>query len=481
MDSAEIVYLKSRAGAMQDLVSHLRKVGFRVSISESPTECAEKIAPDTAFLIVDGSYSDSDANKIIKTLLKDKIFYNTPTVFIGARAQQQVQKLEGSFTLPIPVDFPFSVKNMVPKLLAIHQKRKNAETQLQQTRTEKKPVQQPRQANTLLGNRKAETAFTRELSRIQTYRKKRSSKSSYGGEKLAMGTSLSCFEDAKLLPDHAKRKELEDYLRELTKKGEKHALHVRRVIFSASAISDMLRFGPHRNIIIRTCSLMLSSGFIDEQEFHDGAIDLFAPSSEEERSLIDAGLRKSAETCRTLLRDDVASRTIDVIRAQLLEEALSEPPQMIQDAQCVLISEIIDKAAWETGFWNPFSLYKTVRSFDEDNKFELGAEICEAAIRLASEAAIVRAQNGGYRIKVKSGTSEAEEAIRKAEEIFDKDKMKSLEVFELKEGMHLARPIVSMDGSVVLAANVRLDREVIQLILKLACIRPLHTPVAVVN
>jgi len=194
-------------------------------------------------------------------------------------------------------------------------------------------------------------------------------------------------------------------------------------------------------------------------------------------------VEQSAGRIRVELGDERAERTVRSIAGYLRGAAPKEDASVLEDAQCAMISEFVDRACWNFGYWNQHGAHRAIRGLRRGIPFNFDPRIAFPAVRVMGEAvcSFTTAQTFRAAFYKEQPDKEAErgQAEKEAEELFGFENQRSVSLGELKPGMLLARPIVTQDGRVVLKANLELTFDIIWRLWQLAALRPLKGPAVI--
>lgn len=454
----EVIYVRGRSEVLAEFVGLMQAAHFSVAIVSSIDECSKRIGEKTSFLFVDASSGGSEAGNRLHELAAHPKLYHYPVVFVASKAESRISMLYEHYDTVIPVEFPFRVRTLAEKLArSFSASEEPSAPEIDELSKET--------------NKRSHLLKNLDPSRLIA---------TYGGAQLAVSPPGG-FDDELLIPQHHEGRALKAAIDEITNANEALSEHIRRVTFAASAIANSLALGPERDANIRTSSLMLNLGSVQAENRKAYHYDLLQNSGDYQDFIEDIGL--SAKFCREVLDDELAGRTLETVRSILGKKRFSENAQIVQDAQCTLIMEATDRAVWQAGVWNPLGLYRSLRCIHQRRPFALDPMVSDAVSRLLGEAACSRSNKGGTHLadieKKRSTAPRADDAIEEAERLFGYDSLVNVDLFNLRPGMQLVRPILARDGTVILTADIRLSREIIARLWQLAAIRPLRTPVAV--
>ncbi len=448
----EIVFWRGGGEARLTLIRALQGEGFEVSQViklEEVLDAISKIKPP--FWIVDASGGERELSKRIGELQSANTLYDLPVLFIGAGASTKTLSLLDLFPRFKALDVPFKIADVFSSIKEI--------TSVDLPK--RKPPQKLAPIESTTGT------------------------PSIGGKQLVSANSLDAFDDQQIVPPHPKREVLEKGLSRITEASEWLGIHARRTALTSSMISGKLAFGPERDTNVKTVSLLLNWGLLEEKPQLTRE-DLFLTTSDETKQLIAESYQQSANFLNERLQDEIAGRTMQAISKLITGEKQNENKDIVLDAQCAFITELTNRACFSYGYWNSRGAYRVMNNLRLGGKFPIDKHIAELMLRILSEAVSTSLTLNDMTIpsltdKSRKAVFDAErrEAQKEAERLFGLGEQQNISLAEMTAGMLLARPLTSRDGRVIIRANTELDKDMIVRIWKLAAVLPLEPKVIV--
>ena len=301
----------------------------------------------------------------------------------------------------------------------------------------------------------------------------------------ASGSTIDSFNDHLLIPVDRHREKLIEILDDMAESDRWLGAHARRTTFVCSAISSRKEMDNDREASIRIASLMLNTGLTDQVK-KDARDDLFLSRDEEKLEDLATGYNKSAELVRSELENERAAKIIDAVAGIIRRKPATTDKEIEEDAKCVLATELMDRACWGGGIWNPSGAYRSMRDFKGRSSYIDDDETLETVARVLGEAV----STGGAipsmspppldPVQRKQRQEILAAAQEEAKEKFGKSRKSKVKLCDLKEGMKIADPVVSFDGQVLLPPGSVLDRDMIWRLWQLMIIRPIESPISVI-
>ncbi|MCB0345086.1 MAG: hypothetical protein KDD66_08205 [Bdellovibrionales bacterium] len=440
----DVIYWRGSAEILSDLIRRLDKDGFivhQVRTLEEVLDFVERQPP--AFLLVDGSAGENEASKRVVEISSAPKLYAVPIIFFGAAAEKRTAVL----------------KRQVEQLLAINI-----------------PIKPEAFLNQI-------TAFTspnqgRDETAVKPTVFKGIRRETIAGYQLASANKLLFFDDKQLLPDHEKREEVKRLLDQMTERDRWIGLHARRTAFLSSAMGGRGNLPPERDLNIRTVSMLMNIG-IAEKDPDLGKISLFGNASPQSVAQVVGGLREAASIVRSDLQDEKAAATLEAIAALVEKSSPPKDETILEDAQYALAAEMADRACWSLDFWNPRGAHLVMRKLRAGVYFLPNPDVVESLASILSQAVILDYRlTNVYHLNLSDSAKDSRRrnvrtALEDADRRFRGSKQTEIPLYDLRDGMTLSKPVVSIDGEIICNANVPLDHDMIWRLWQLAGVRPL--------
>lgn len=444
-EGLDVIYWRGSAEILADVIRLLDKDGFIVHQMRTLEEVLDFIERQPpAFIMVDGSTGESEASKRVVEISSAPKLHTIPIVFFGQAAQKRTAVLKRQVERLLAVDVPFKPSALINQLADF------------------------------TAPARAREASPAKLSSFKGIRRE-----TVAGYQLASANKLLFFDDAKLLPDHPKRGEIEALLEEMTKRDRWSGLHARRTAFLSSAMGSRRKLPPEREVNIRTVSMLMNVA-LSEGDPEAQRINLFGKPSPKVVAQIADGLREAAAVVRSRLEDEKAAKTIEAIAALIEKSALPQDSGIVEDAQYALAAEMADRACWSLDFWNPRGAHLVLRKLREGVYFLPDKEVVQSLATVLSQAVILDYRlTNVYQVNLSDDAKDSRrravrEALEEADKVFKGAKQTEVPLYDLQDGMTLSKPVVARDGEIVCAANVALDKDMILRLWQLAGVRPLE-------
>ena len=444
----EVVYWRGSAESQLTLIRLLQVDGYKVLEYRTLEEVLNYISRKRPELIlVDCSGGEREAAQRLMELQTTEVLYPSPVAIVGPNIESRCAELWKVYDRFLPIDLPFQTDQIVRAL------------------------------RQLIGDGSGDRTHV-SAGRIPNY----------GGHILAVSHDLARFSDMQLIGEHPNAKEIKETLDLMTETSRWLGLHARRVALFGANLCQAVGFDAEQQHNLKIAGLLLNQALQ-----HTGTEllrwDKFSDDNQEFAEQFALGVRDSAEFVDEEIGDQGVADTLRLVSELVQgEDVLGERSG---EAKCLLTAELIDRACWSSGFWNPRSvnlvLRKIAENEDVDNDDEIawafGRALAESVSDVISITSLFQPSTAFQSADEQSLAMERdrEDAVVEAVETFGKDELISIPLPNLAPGMRLARPVVSADGRVILKANVKLTKDVIFHVWRLAAIRPLAQRVDIVN
>lgn len=461
--SRHVVYLRGRGEERADLVRALEQRGYQVVFLRWFEELLKHITKTLPqAVVIDASATDADVSERIIELSDAKDLQSIPIIFIGKNAEERCASIAPLYQRFLPVDFPFRLAELFSQL-------GGGAKAAEEVEEEVPPAELPSQPVVKIHKR--------------THVDPAKLEKTYGGRVVAAANDLSAFDDELILPTHPKENELRRALNAITAKNEWAGIHARRCAFSSSAIANSLGVGEKRDSVIRLASLFLNWSMVGAEQRL--TFDLLQSHQLRQNKIMGDAFRRSADLVQETLDDSEAVELIEAVADLISGHSPSGSSEKVNDAECVLISELVDRACFKSGTWQVSAVPRTLRGLRSMELIK-NQEVLGGMAQMLGEA--VFTQPSGRFTTPMLPTQERlarqrqlAEAQQYAEEHFRPKDSRKVKLFELRPGMRLAEPIVTLDGLVVCTANTLLDFDIILRILGLTASRPMEDSVRILK
>ena len=362
-----------------------------------------------------------------------------------------------------------------------------------QNAVETSPSDTPDAAPSQTGRRTVEDTSAKNKERLRKNPDPKSLTNSYGGETFSLATAASDFNDAILLPQFGQQEKLLSTLDEISISDRWVGAHARRVAFVASAIANSLGFSAERDEAIRTAALLFSLSWKDGS-LGGVRLDMFRDQPEEAVKALGDGMKRSGALIRKNFGQERAARLLEIGASVLQRETPVGAPDLVRDAQCVLLVELADRSCWGSGFWYPFGAYRTIRYLRREHTMFSDRPLAAAMSRVLGESVTSHVTVGNSFVSsmdddLASPTAKAPLPMRDANGrnlgqagtagSRRETRILTVQITDLLPGMRLAQPLKALDGRLILDAQIRIDEEIVLQLWQLAAVRALSDRVAI--
>jgi response regulator RpfG family c-di-GMP phosphodiesterase len=480
MSQPELIYWKGSGDVRSDLLQAIRVVGYRLTTVSDIDDVLKRPAQDLpGLVVVDASAGEAEASQRVIEMSAASAISAVPIIFLSYQATRRSAVLKKTFKTFIPIDIPFRLQNLLEKLLEICPVEKASEAK-------------PPAISLVTGEplKPAPTVAIPAITKVLIREGDPSKlKETYGGEFFALAEELSRIDDSLLIPAHPKKDELIKALNAMTSASELAGLRARRVAFLSSAIANSLGLSPDVDRNIRVAGMFLNWGLKDALPRYLKH-DFLLLNDEKVTMIIGSAFANSAKYVREILSDVEAAAIIEEISKIVLLQSTETDVDAVLRAHCALAPELTDRSAWHEDYWDINGVYRTVRRMEDGSHFSVPPQITRSLSRVLSEASATRLQLDEIPPLPEPNPNPDEEdsdlkAMRDAEDeatkLFATSSQKSIAIADLKPGMKLARPIVGVDGKLILRSNISLTEELIQNIWRITTIRQVRPKVSVLT
>jgi hypothetical protein len=472
----ELVYWKGSGEVRPDLLQAIKIVGYRLTtVGDIDEVLARPVADYPGIVLVDASGGEAEASqRVIEISAANKIT-EVPIIFLSYQATRRSAVLKKTFTKFLAVDIPFKLQDLLQKFMEFCPVEAPAVASLEATNS----VIAATALQTASGGNSAELTKS-ELQEVAptrapiSQRDPASLKSSCGGEFFAAAERLDLVDDKLLIPAHPNYEQLVLTLNKMTTVSSSIGLHARRVAFLAAAISRELGMNGDDERSVRIAGLFLNWG-IHAKHPRLVNYDMLLSQDADTHRILGSAFAESANYVRDSIKDEQAAKTIENISKIILTPAESQNEDML-GAHCALVPELTERSAWVGIKWDSNGAHRTIRKLLAGTPYTVPSPVITEISRALSEASSVRARINPLRAKPAAeddyDLQKITAAKNEASEIFQNSEKSSQLVIDLKAGMKLAEPIVSLGGKLLLKANINLTDELIHDLWRTSVINP---------
>jgi len=478
MTQPELIYWKGSGDVRPDLLQAIRVVGYRLNVVSDIDEVLKRPPQNLpGLVVVDASAGEAEASQRVIEMSAASVLGPVPIIFLSYQATRRSAVLKKTFKTFLPIDIPFRLQTLLEKLLEICPIEKPGDGKPEAISIVTGEPLKP--AATLV----AIPAIAKVLIREGDPSKL---KLTHGGEFFALAEELSRIDDSLLIPAHPKKDELVKALNAMTAASDLAGLRARRVAFLSSAIAHSLGFSAEVDRNIRVAGMFLNWGLKDALPRYLKH-DFLLLKDEKITLIVGSAFASSAKYVRETLSDAAAAAIIDEISKIILLQSTGSDTSLLVRAHCALAPELTDRSAWSNEFWDTNGVYRTLRKLEEGTVYKISPQVINSLGRVLSEASATRLQLDEIP-PLPDATSEEDFDLKtmraaqaEAENLFSKVSQKDVALSDLKPGMRLARPIIGVDGKLILRSNISLTEELIQNIWRLTTIRQVRPQVSILS
>jgi len=477
MIQPELIYWKGSGDVRPDLLQAIRVVGYKLNVVSDIDEVSSRPPQNLpGLVVVDASAGEAEASQRVIEMSAASALEKVPIIFLSYQAIRRSAVLKKTFKTFIPIDIPFRLQTLLEKLLEIC--------------PVEPPSTEPAAISIVTGEPlrpAAPTVVIPAIARILIREGDPSKlKLTHGGEFFALADELSQIDDSLIIPAYPKKEELIKALNAMTLTSELAGLRARRVSFLSSAIAHSLGLSPEVDRNIRVAGMFLNWGLKDALTRYLKH-DFLLFNDEKATLFVGSAFANSAKYVREILSDVDSAAIIDEVSKIILLQPTASDVNLSIHAHCALAPELADRSAWNNDFWDTNGVYRTLRKLEERAIFNISPQVISSLSRVLSEASATRLQLGGIPPLPEAIAEEDHElktmraAQMEAEMLFSQASRKDVALADLKPGMRLARPILGVDGKLILRSNIALTQELIQNIWRLTTIRSVRPQVSVLD
>jgi hypothetical protein len=443
--SKEIYYLRGRGEEHEELISALRHHGFVPRVMRTIDEVLARFLrePPPRAVFVDASISDAETAERVVELQSAEELFEIPTVFIGRQANERSRVLRQRYRLFIPVEFPFRIDALLQQFEQVG-KAMLPKSELPRLR------EKPDPAN--LGG-------------------------SFGGSVFALAADHYVFDDSLLIPKNPTAQLMKETLDYLSSRNAWLGAHARRTAFVASAIGQ--RLDEEDSPLVRISGLFLNWALAESEKRLK--FDLLEEGNHPQGRVLADAFRVSADSVMSVFKDQQAASTIHAV-ADIIYGHFGGTLRQRRHAECVLASELSDRACWQSGRWNKAVVPRVIRQLRTSSMFEvkdaafaMGRVLGEAVHLFGTPVSLEPPKTAKERLELEEQVSLARSESAK----FRLQDTQRVRFLDLKPGMKLAEPLVTNDGRLILEVDTLLDFDILMRVLQLSAARSLPSDIRI--
>lgn len=458
---SDVVVLSQGGAHREQLTAALRQRGFSTQSVADHRSLAEVVQRSRdPILVVDGGRNQDESVAEIKTLLASAELSDVPLLFVGADADVAEKLLNEAFALATTVNVPFrwqEVQDGVDYLIRTRTlTRRGGVAPTPLPLASVPTVQVPDQLFSLLQKEE----LVSEL---------------FGGDGYSSGRRIELEDPRHLFPNQPFAELFEDVCKRL---GARARGHLARVAFVGRRLAVPLKLGEQGVAAVHQAAFLLAWS-IPKTGREVLERDYLRTENKEIRDRFALFVRSSAEKVKRELGDPFLWQVLDRAAKVLDGSSGTLPDDPVTRAAALVVgSDLMDRIAFRAGVWNPRAAYYLIQQHKRGSLNFLHPLVVACIMKFCAEA-VVEAPPAFLvpkpireGVEAKARQSALENGVLASSE-------KRVELKKLVPGMKLARPLVTWDGSEVLAANLTVDEDLLWRIWQLAALRPIHSTVIV--
>ncbi len=452
--ATSIIYWRGSAEKRNDLIQALSSLGGEVAEMRNFEEVLDSVArgkPD--LLIADASAGERETSNRMIELSSTPNLHSIPLVFLGFQAESRLSVLEHQFEKVTTIDVPYKLALVVKQIMdLIGSDKFNTSGAADKETKATKPVQ-PSESAAQFGDAPAAGESAEELTLPDLT----------SGDWIASGRSLRAIAEKPALPEHDFSRTINETLRVMHNVNPWLSMNARRVGTLSRSVAEMLDASKERADTLELVGLMMNVGHMEHVGKNpDSALRTFPcflnKSSRDHIGEYCDILSKTADLLAEMPEGERACVILAMAAAMLEGQEFEDDEDVTIDAQCLVLSELICRACWRTGTWNPLGAYRVIRELREGDSIHVHPSVAKIFAKLMGDA-------------VRAG-------IKSNRKLPDENES-AVSIYSLCPGMRVAKPIESLDGIMVLADQVRLDGDLIWRLWQLSAIRPIDDEVLI--
>lgn len=489
--AGEILYLRGKSAPRSDLVLSFDSRGYSVSIVRDLASLQQRCSAEEKpkMIVIDASADDDETiNRITELRGRESLFALT-ILFIGHKAQGKTEKLRYQYENLYAFDVPFELSHIMGEMTEVLPEESadtetiTSDTGISNTGTSETPESESSEEVTP----PAEGSVTSEVAEVEEKLKKAQGGQVDFGVRFVEYVStpevpiratqrrVRDFLDAQIIPQNSVSSSLVGALAYLTAENESVGIRARRTTAIASYVSEIFSLPETRRQAVRTAGILFNIGEVRSPSGGRGSSDLIAINETERRELVKQ-LKLSAEYASADIGEIRVIRDLQALVAHFAGESATLDDEIREEAQCVLVAEIIARNCWKNDEWDSYGAYKVVRYLQQQDLDVTKGDAYRALMRFVVR---LRFADDVEHLNPDKVTEVIASAKREAEASYSQRDTEKEQIWELWEGMVIARPLVSIDGRLVVPAGMTIDNETLLKIWQLSLIRSLCLPLII--
>ncbi|MCB0344335.1 MAG: hypothetical protein KDD66_04430 [Bdellovibrionales bacterium] len=453
------VYWRGSNSPLTEVLQLLTEQKFRIREASTVSDVVSLLVRYNKPLIVaDGSASEAEENARLLELSSIDDAKKCPAVLLGASASSKADQLASCVEAFAAIDFPCEPANAGKIINSIWSSVHAAELPLVMGRPGgRKGISRKRVEHSIPLNNEQKQLV------------------SEAGNVLAGAAISQQRPIEEFIPNHPYKPFILDAVKRMDQEDEWIGGHGKRTS-AVSSVASTITVGDES----RLENIQLSSMLLNVSTITNGSpcahVDLTRVSADrDEKQKLAALYRASAEFVRQELKDDRVSRTINAVSSLLLGQPVDEKFAIVNDAQCILGAEFVDRGCWADGVWNPRGANRVIRNLRSSQPIVNDDILLGVFTKIVGEAVIANPRITNTQF---TNRKILEQALT-LPKIGDGETY--VDVSDLAPGMKLSQPIKTLDGLIVVPGNLTLDSDLIRRLWQLAGVRAVGTKVAVIT
>lgn len=464
------VYWRGSEAPRADILQGLSQRKFRIREASSVSDVVSYLLRyGKPLVLADGTSSEAEVNSRLLELSSIEHIGDCPIVLLGSPASDKSDALAKISATFAAIDSPYDPEETASIIEKVwHSANQEGSARNGSNTDSVAGIRRPKPESTA-SRKRQRTEHALPLSDEQ---KKLVSKA---GAILAGGGNVSAIDADSFVPEHPCKSFIVDAINKMDQEDQWIGAHARRSSTVSTIASNIAAIEEQRIDNIRLSCLLLnvSTIVLGTPGAH---IDLtrLGTNGTEKQTLAEM-YRSSADFAKEELKDEKLYRTINAVSSLLLNEPVSDQFSILNDAQCVLGAEFIDRCCWADGVWDPIGANRVIRNLRSADSIINDDVLLSIFTKIVGEAVVANPRLTNTHIVDRETLEKALNmpAIGDGETYVD--------VSDLAPGMTLSQPIKTLDGLIVVPGNLTLDSDLIRRLWQLAGVRAVGTKVAVIS
>ncbi len=191
-------------------------------------------------------------------------------------------------------------------------------------------------------------------------------------------------------------------------------------------------------------------------------------------------IKDSALQIGMALKIDLASNILGLLGRLVGRETTVNDEPMAIATSAIMAAEYADRICFNAGNWNPRAAYGLIRRIKSGKLRDFHPAVLCCLVKLLCEAVTVSPPAYLLSKAIRDNPMLKDAAKINREQVINNNESK-VSLSALAPGMKLSKPLFAFDGRKILSEDLILDEDLILRIWQLSALRPLNSPVVVLN